>query len=528
MDDEFAKFFGKLRSQTDEGHRAWKELLAHPQKIGAVDCKQLQALIQLAANIDDPIQFRSANCAILRVLAEKTLPTAIKTSSPGSEKSLKSKDGRADPTAKQRITLADWLRDPFSKAGLVFSATCALGDARHPGPSFYAGRILDRAFARDVRCVHFAEGGQVQWRQAIEDRNCRAVFILGPLEDFGADARENLAAKRSRYRVTASPTGTGKRSLVETIRNSDTRFHEPDNSDGGEVDYAFVQRYTTFLGGKKLAVVHLAGCTALGTLGAARWACEDLAASTSFESRDPIFAPSEIRPSSHLQALLRVTASSSMHAWDPRRVEQLQLWVDDSLWDIKSHDWVTPSHDLLTIVSRDGAPTYYKLDGQRRNALTDGNMFKTIVALAEEKLRTGRPVIDRKSLARRLDVTEGELGQVLPQVRFRHLKGELLLRGDSIELIPDVEFVHKTSITANAALSPPMLTCSTNSAVPNNQTRKKAAVTKESVEQGATKAAATKKAAGKNAKKNARKPSKSPTKKTAKKSSGDSNPGKPR
>jgi hypothetical protein len=124
-------------------------------------------------------------------------------------------------------------------------------------------------------------------------------------------------------------------------------------TDHSRTDYGVIRRYVVDWGGRCRVVIHIAGCSSLGTLGAAHFAACTLCKHGA--SGKPLPLPPQVDEQSHLEALVEVTADTrcSELGWRLRKLQLLDLRMDGFVWDEDEYSWQVPTPDVITVVFAD-------------------------------------------------------------------------------------------------------------------------------------------------------------------------------
>jgi hypothetical protein len=119
--------------------------------------------------------------------------------------------------------------------------------------------------------------------------------------------------------------------------------------DGKRTDYGLIRRYVSTWSGQSRVIVHIAGCSSLGTQAAAHFAAYMLFRPGA--NRRPIPVPPGTKADSHLEALVRVTApiKGSEFGWKLGPCEVLDLCVDDWAWSEPQYRWQPSLREAVTV-----------------------------------------------------------------------------------------------------------------------------------------------------------------------------------
>ena len=214
----------------------------------------------------------------------------------------------------------------------------------------------------------------------------RACHLFrGRLCLYGKEAVENWAEKTgaSRYhfglQYRPSNLGRGKldpnyHSILCEGRGEPFRTSE---QDGKRTDYGIVRRYVVTRNGQQIVVVHIAGCSSLGTQAAAEFAAHTMFCLDMEGGLLPI--PEDIDVNSYMEALIEVTADidRAEFGWNMRDLELLHLRVGDFVWDGEAKQWNRKERTQVTVVfPSEAAKQNYQTEYHDAKILIDGNLVK--------------------------------------------------------------------------------------------------------------------------------------------------------
>ncbi len=299
---------------------------------------------------------------------------------------------------------------------------------------------------------HFFTGEQRAHRD-LQDAGYKAVVFIGRLELYGP-AFEDLIrcraqaagedptaadAMRFEFEVDHRPTDLPRNKIdphyhciVDRQGNGKPIRYETVDDGKQRTDYCIVQRYVAEISADtKVVVVGVLGASALGTFGGAKW-CGLLL----FREESIIPLPPGVHPHSRMEALLRVTADSTLGGWESPRIDLVSLYLDEQEWSATERKWRKSRKSFrgpeeITVNYRDGKASSVLFDGHPRNLKLGSNMFVLIVALAENALEGHNCVsIDELQAALKKKVTTRQLSMV----RTRYLHDALSVESSSASL----------------------------------------------------------------------------------------------
>jgi hypothetical protein len=346
--------------------------------------------------------------------------------------------------AGQPPDLYHWLLDPFHGDSAI------LGTAEHwrlrDGQAMLAliSRFPDEEFPFTLR--RFVTPGEMDWQRDVYQRHLQAIWLVGRIGLFGREAIEHWILKNARFCFPmherpdhCPPHGLDPEynRIREWLGDDQSVDYRASEQNGQRTDFALVQRYPVAYpeGTQPVIVVHCAGSSWLGTLGAAHWAACDLRRPTHLGGT-PILCPPNIHDGSCLEALLEVTGDvTDPHLWKPSHVAPRKLFVDGASWSLKERCW--ESLRVVTLECEDGDPhrtVRILIDGKKADMNPKKQQFRLLVAVAV--LAQGSPggYIDLAQLAadswlwqNQPAPTEEELRHKLSTLKHLHLDDELLV-----------------------------------------------------------------------------------------------------
>jgi hypothetical protein len=138
-----------------------------------------------------------------------------------------------------------------------------------------------------------------------------------------------------------------------------------------------------------------------------------------------------LREDSCMEALLRVTADSTIGAWESATVDLISLYVDGKVRFVKQ---CADGPEEITLVYRNNTPAKVLLDGSDPDMKAEFDMFKLHFALGESVLDESKHVTiaDLQSLLKKGDkqISKKEALKILAQLRIRYLHGALVVAAD--------------------------------------------------------------------------------------------------
>jgi hypothetical protein len=187
--------------------------------------------------------------------------------------------------------------------------------------------------------------------------------------------------------------------------------------------------------GRPIIVVTCGGGSALGTLAAVRWAVDELRQSVLVLGNGPLPTPPDIKESSRLEALIRVSADITEDAWQPKQIELCKLLAGRHRWCSETLTWQpsTKPQIVLLTAGASGEVVEVWFDGQHLPMRPDGAAFKQLVALCDLVLESGDGTLDPAELGQRAErwgqdpVPEKTVRRQLASLKNRYLHGCLEL-----------------------------------------------------------------------------------------------------
>ncbi|MBI3469180.1 MAG: hypothetical protein HY000_39760 [Planctomycetes bacterium] len=254
-------------------------------------------------------------------------------------------------------SLGVWVWDSFRRPSAVLGLSDPNYRRRDEDALIVLARRLSEAQYPEVD-FHKVPLDDPQMAQILAERAYENICIVGRLGLFGKEALTRWRNREARFDFPVQERPPMRKPgeldpdyhcvAEQTGRTQRRKPYKTKDDSGKRTDYGLVQRYTIFDGERHVVVVCCAGSTALGTLGAVRWAARSLMRPI-HPNGDLITAPSGVSPDSHLEALLEVTAEITAHRWVPR-IELLKLFVDRAQWSKSDRRWHTEPPGTITLL----------------------------------------------------------------------------------------------------------------------------------------------------------------------------------
>ena len=260
-----------LSPQRDDRMQAWSELHSEPEmshgQISQADRKLLHQV--LLAEEDDDVRLHG----IVMLVGFGCQPCNETTA-----------NDHKTPKRSPR-SLDSWFLQLFENPSSLFGTTeenFARRDeiaVAHVARRFPPERFPDT----DIHSVPLADDASLQ---LLLEHDYETVLIMGRLSLFGDKAARLLKGENLRFefpemeRPPNLPRGSldsDYHCVCERDGNQKPFFHRASETNGIRTDYGLVQVYPAYNGRRWMTVVQCAGCSALGTLGSARWLAYDLA-----------------------------------------------------------------------------------------------------------------------------------------------------------------------------------------------------------------------------------------------------------
>jgi hypothetical protein len=412
---------------------------------------QLKYLRNLFSEEKDSIVFRLALKALLALAMQ---PSGVIV---GSERTDAARTKIVQDAAESRMLLANWLWGPFGHPSAVLGVTATNYRRRDEGALLWIGRRLS-----------FPEYGQTEFPQvSVENPDLdrllfegryHAFCVVGRLGLFGKSALQRLSSDNSHFgfamhhRPKDLPPGeldAEYHCVLEQIGGCRQKSHCTEEKDGFRTDFAVVHRYRVELGTRHVVVVVVSGASSLGTCAAAQWAAYDLFRPTDTIEKSPIEVPPGITPNSRLEALLSARAKVTTSAWEHPEIDVLKLNVDDYSWSLADRQWHLATIEVVTVVRRKGKPIQILFNGRPAKLEPGKQMFRLMVAIAEQVRKHGSGKLDIAALAANKEVWENPnpaedyVRTQLRQLRTRYLKEALDMRG-TLEFRAEVNEIIKS------------------------------------------------------------------------------------
>jgi hypothetical protein len=447
MDKRIDQMFAKLTSDNREKHReAWRQIHDHSAAFRAsLNDHQLSYLRDL---FDAESDGRTYRTALKALLALAMAPAGVPVGSAIQGKLSAPQDRVSTENVK---LLGDWLWEPFRQPSVILGVTATDYRRRDEGALLWLGRRLSFTGYPQTEFPQVSVDNPDLDHLLFEHRY-KALCLVGRLGLFGQPAVQRLGTDRLQFgfdvhhrpaKLAAGQLDDEYHRIFERVQNSRDRHYRTGEKDGIRTDYAVVQRYRVELGTCHVVVVIIAGASSLGTLAAAQWAAYDLFRPTDAMDERPIEVPPRITQNSQLEALLCARARTTTRAWEHPQIELRKLYVDDASWSLADREWHLPPIRIITLVRGKGEPRRILFDGKPARLEPGRQMFRLMVAIAEQVLQQGGGKLNIGALAANDTIWENSnptddyvRGQ-LRLLRARYLKSALQMRG-TLELRAEV------------------------------------------------------------------------------------------
>jgi hypothetical protein len=337
----------------------------------------------------------------------------------------------------------DWLWDPLHETSVVFGVTADL-HLRDGIALVELGRRLPKLEFPATAFVH-VPFGQPQWGATFyQQGHVQAVVLVGRIGLFGEEAIRRLSCSDSRFGfltherpVDCPPHGLDDQyhCLYERLGSGEREYHRTIDKDGERTDFALVQRYTVEHAGRQIVVIHCAGNTFLGTIGAAQWAASPLKCSAEKNS-PPIPCPANIQRDSTLEALLEVKADVNKPVWTPPKIKLLELTAAGATWSQTTGKW----HIEITLRCENGDPrkpltVFFGKEKEPMNHTSQAFRLLTAVCLLSREGQDGRVDLDKLTKDKWIwsdkQVGERQVRSSLAGLKHCHKKLRDVLSNDS-------------------------------------------------------------------------------------------------
>ncbi|MGD0899961.1 MAG: hypothetical protein ABR915_19170 [Thermoguttaceae bacterium] len=336
--------------------------------------------------------------------------------------------------------LYQWLSDPFHWASAIFG-TANEWQLRDAMAWLVLARRLPELEFPNTRMI-FVPPGTVQWEESIHRHHLQAICLVGRLGLYGQGAIiDRWSCKNARFGfllherpADCPPHGLHPdyNCIWERLGDNQRAYYRASGEDV-RTDFALVLRYPVTYLGVQVIVVHCAGTSWLGTLGAAQWAASDLTRPTHLNGT-PIPCPPNIDAESRLEALLEVTGNvSAPFFWATPRVALRKLFVDGASWSVEDRRW--DAQRTLTLVCQKGdphRPVGVRIDGKEHRMAMGRGACRLLAGLIQVAQKEPEGYVDLAQLAQdpwvwpEGGVTEDHLRHRLASLKHcHHLDGIL-------------------------------------------------------------------------------------------------------
>jgi hypothetical protein len=409
--------------------QAWRALRlateTHIRHLGPGDIKQLFDLLD--DEHDDSVRQQASTALLhlcfLALIAQK-LPDP-------SERKRPPKNSDED-----RRTLDAWLSRHFQRRSALIGITDTNYRRRDEDALAYVSRRFP-PWDFQLTDLQRVSLGDDSWLEVLLANQYETALILGRPLIFGRQALDVLQDDRLHLRFPRKDRPAGLKAgaidpayhfIQEQNGHAEPISHVTRNTRKARTDYGLVQVYPSFIGSRYLTVVLCAGCSSLGTLGAAWWLAHDLWRSQDANGESPIPAPLQIATDSRMEALIRVSAKLTTRAWKPTRIELCRLYVDDLLWRPDDSRWhPTRKAELVVELSPHG-PVSLSINGEPLRMHGDSQSFRLASELALAIERSPDKSVSLEWLAQNKAIWDDAISVVTVKQRVHTLNHRSLQR----------------------------------------------------------------------------------------------------
>jgi hypothetical protein len=279
------------------------------------------------------------------------------------------------PSEPELDGLGEWLWSDFREPSRVLRVADPERLRRDEDAVIEIARSLPLAEFPRTEFVCVDPGGFAPLLADLED--IKALCFVGRLCLYGAEAAKSWGVTeipKYRFGMDSRPPGLPSGELhpeYHSVRThaggsgAEQRYKTTQIRDT-RTDYGLVRRYVVQWGGRCRVVIHIAGCSSLGTLGATHFAANTLFQRGMDGNRLPL--PPRLGQKSQLEALVQVTANvrRSELGWRLNELKLLDLRTGEFDWDQDEYCWHRPTYDLITLVFPDDSAKRAYRDNERR------------------------------------------------------------------------------------------------------------------------------------------------------------------
>ncbi len=385
---------------------------------------ELRRFLDRLRSEDDDDNWRIGVAALLRAAVERAAPA-----------------GEESPP--RDATLGEWLWGPFRRDSQVLRVVDPQQRKRDEDAVIVLARHLAlREFPRTrFERVH---PGAADWD--LVRATCGAVCVVGRLGLYGEHALTHWKKTDLRFNFVSDfrppdlkpgqLDGERYHCIRERIGSepANARRYPTEDREGERIDHGLVQRYVVTYRAYSLVVLHCAGGSSLGTLGAVQWAAGDIRPEGQDAEKDRIPPAPGLGPSSRLEALVRVTAQQTPYpaSWRGARAELVSLYADDHVWSAREGRWVEKGPEEITLILAEDDRSQVvdvELDGVRTTMRKEGQSYRLLVQLCRMAQERGGAV-DPATLAQDTTIWGNvvdfeKANDAINNLKSRTLKGAL-------------------------------------------------------------------------------------------------------
>ena len=275
--------------------------------------------------------------------------------------------------------LGDWLWERFHSPSWVMRVSDPKRLRRDEEATISIARSLPYDEFDAARFVCIDDEGYAPPLSQLD--GVRALCFVGRLCLFGEQAvkdwDDRTGLSQYRFGMDFRPSDLARGQLHDEyhsiVRSSDGKVWRTSEAHGVRKDFCMIRRYVATRGGEEIVVVHIAGCSSLGTQGGARFAAHTLVYPNAADKTLPV--PDGIDGRSHFEALIQVTAriAGNELGWEIADTKLIDLRVDDSVWDSTRWEWKKQGVKTITVVfPSKSAKRSYRQQYDKVKFLVDG------------------------------------------------------------------------------------------------------------------------------------------------------------
>ncbi len=434
--------------------KAWSELHAQPEASHGLRQADRDELTEVLMEEEDGGVREFGHLMVTRAGSrlEMTDAPAPAQQAPAPATSGKSVLGHRQPLPDPK-TLDEFVFQHFEKPSAVLSIAEENYHRRDENAMVHIARRLP---AKDYRLTTIENDvllGDDSWAKKLVRNNCETILITGRPCLYGQKALDCLKDDRLRFRFPMQ-------GRPETLENGaiDKEFHCIHECEGSgarnvystkemgktRTDFGLIQVYSIYNGRHWMTVVLCAGCSSLGTFGAAWWLTYEIWRPHGVNGSSAIPVPPRIRENPRMEALISVTGDATKPICEPLHLELCGLYLDDYMWAPQGSQWRRTRAPVIDVAMEGNKPVWMSIDSEPARLVPHSQNFRLATQLALAVKRSTNGSVSVASLAENRYIWSGrtiptsKVKQRLNNLNHGALKDLITVDHDEVRLAAEV------------------------------------------------------------------------------------------